>query len=169
MPSISNAEVDTIVREEVGKWLSNIWLDSSPKVTFSLCDGCDQSFAPYRAHETDAGADLSAAESGIVPAHDSRVFSTGICVQLPKRTAGLLVSRSGLNTKKSITSTGLIDEGYSGKIMVRLYNHGDNDYLVNRGDRITQLVIFPVLYPTFEVGDVTGGERGTSGYGSTGR
>lgn len=128
-------------------------------------------FPPVRAHDTDAGLDLRAKRSIRVPAHGSALIGTGVHVQLPKGTAGLLVSKSGLNTKHDLTSTGLIDEGYSGEIMVKLHNHGETSYQVQAKDKITQLVIIPVLYEPVELVDDLGetGERGDSGFGSTGR
>ena len=131
----------------------------------------ENAFPPVRAHDTDAGLDLRANRSIRVPAHGSVLIGTGVHVQLPKGTAGLMVSKSGLNTKHDLTSTGLIDEGYSGEIMVKLYNHGTDSYQVNAGDKITQLVIIPVLYEPVELVDELGetGERGDSGFGSTGR
>lgn len=131
----------------------------------------DGAFPPVRAHDTDAGLDLRATRNARVPAHGSALIGTGVHVQLPKGTAGLLVSKSGLNTKHDLTSTGLVDEGYSGEIMVKLYNHGEDSYQVNAGDKITQLVIIPVRYEDVELVDDLGkcGERGDSGFGSTGR
>ena len=83
---------------------------------------------PTRAHQTDAGLDLYARDGKMVPAHGSAIFDTGVHVQLPPFTAGFLKSKSGLNVKHNITSDGLIDEGYTGSIVVKLYNHGDDDY-----------------------------------------
>ena len=128
-------------------------------------------FMPERGHQTDAGLDIKAMWSQIVPAKGSAIFHTGVHVQLLKWTAGVLISKSGLNTKHDITSTGLIDEGYDGEIIVKLYNHGGYDYEVKAGDKISQLVIVPVFYEEVEVVDdfnqVT--ERGSEGFGSTGR
>ena len=131
----------------------------------------DGAFAPTRAHETDAGLDIRATETQIVCAKDSALFHTGVHIQLPKGTAGVLMSKSGLNVKHDITSTGLIDEGYTGEIMVKLYNHGGYDYRVERGDKISQLVIVPVLYEEVELVDELeeDSERKNAGFGSTGR
>lgn len=123
-----------------------------------------------RAHSTDAGIDIRSSESSYVMAHGSHVFHTGVHVELPHGTAGLLVSKSGLNTKHGITSTGLIDEGYTGEIVVKLYNNSDSDYFVHAGDKISQLVVIPVMYEDVEeVEHLTEGtERGANGFGSTG-
>lgn len=127
-------------------------------------------FEPVRAHETDAGMDLRARFGVVVYAGHSEVIPTGVHVQIPKGCCGLLVSKSGLNVKHDITSTGLIDEGYDGEVMVKLYNHGFDDYVVHAGDKISQLVVLPVRYEAVElVDDIAGGDRGGAGFGSTGK
>lgn len=130
----------------------------------------DGAFVPTRAHEHDGGMDLYAMEDQIVPAKESAIFDTGVHVQLPSGTAGLLVSKSGLNVKHGLTSEGLIDEGYTGSIVVKLYNNSGYDYRVHRGDKISQLVILPVITPEVElVEELEDTERGTGGFGSTGK
>lgn len=130
----------------------------------------DGGFEPVRAHETDAGLDLRTPVAMILPAQGTVVIDTKTHVELPHGCAGLLVSKSGLNVKYGITSTGLIDEGFTGSIRVRLVNHGWTDYHFAAGDKVTQLVVFPVRYEPVEIApEIDGGERGDSGYGSTGR
>ena len=130
----------------------------------------DGAFMPTRAHVTDAGLDIRSMESGVVPAHGSRVFHTGVHIEIPKGCAGLLVSKSGLNIVFDVTSTGLIDEGYTGAILVKLHNHGKLDYWVKKGDKISQLVIIPVINEKLELSDaLPQSERGQSGFGSTGK
>ena len=130
----------------------------------------DGAFMPTRAHVTDAGLDIRSMESGVVPAHGSRVFHTGVHIEIPKGCAGLLVSKSGLNIVFDVTSTGLIDEGYTGAILVKLFNHGKLDYWVKKGDKISQLVIIPVINEKLELSDaLPQTERGMDGFGSTGK
>ena len=130
----------------------------------------DEGAKVSRAHSTDAGLDLYARVTQKIPAHKSRVFDTGVHVELPKGTAGVLISKSGLNTIHGLTSTGLIDEGYTGSIVVKLYNNSGTDYTVNKGDKISQLVIVPILTPELEFVDELGEtERGEKGFGSSGR
>lgn len=128
-------------------------------------------YVPEREHKTDAGLDIRSSETRLVKAHRGTLFQTGLHVQLPHGTAGLLVSKSGLNVKHGITSTGLIDEGYTGEILVKLYNNSDEHYLVHAGDKISQLVVIPVLYEDIHFRDSldenTG--RGSQGFGSSGR
>ena len=126
---------------------------------------------PTRAHEYDAGLDLySAQEDTYIYSGESALFDTGVHVQLPKNTVGFLKSKSGLNVKHGITSEGVIDAGYTGSIMVKLFNHGNKPYKVCNGDKISQLVILPCILPELEVGtSLEQTERGDNGFGSSGR
>ena len=125
---------------------------------------------PTRAHAADAGLDLYATDDQIVPAGGSALFDTGVCVEIPEGYVGFLKSKSGLNVKHGIQSEGVIDSGYTGAILVKLYNHGDKDYAVRVGDKITQLVILPILTPELElVAELDETERGAGGFGSSGR
>lgn len=125
---------------------------------------------PTRAHDVDAGLDLYSMDSGYVRAHSKRVFHTGVHVEIPHGKCGFLMSKSGLNIKESICTTGVIDEQYSGEIKVAMYNHGDREYYVHKGDKISQLVILQCFYEDVEIVDeLEEVGRGTNGYGSTGR
>lgn len=130
----------------------------------------DGAYMPTRGHETDAGLDLRTPKAVTVPAYGSVTVDTGVHVALPHRCAGLLVSKSGLNVRHDITSTGLIDEGYTGSIVVKLYNHGGEDYGFEAGHKITQLVVIPVACESLEQASAFNAtERGDDGFGSTGR
>lgn len=123
-----------------------------------------------RAHDTDAGLDLCARESQIVPARESAVFDTGVHIELTPGTVGMLKSKSGLNVIHGITSEGVIDVGYTGSIKVKLYNHSGYDYKVEAGDKITQLVIMPIIIPELEfVDELEDTDRGNNGFGSSGK
>lgn len=125
---------------------------------------------PTKSHATDAGFDLYAKESFYLAAGRSHTFDTGVHIQLPKGTAGVLVSKSGLNVLHGITSTGLIDEGYTGSIAVKLYNNSNTDYLVEKGDKISQLMIVPYVTDVLcEADRLDESERGNKGFGSSGR
>lgn len=130
----------------------------------------DGAYMPSRGYKTDAGLDLRTPKAVIVPAYESVSVDTGVHVELPHGCAGLLVSKSGLNVRHDITSTGLIDEGYTGSIVVKLYNHGGKDHGFEAGDKITQLVVIPVVCePLEQVSAFNRTERGDNGFGSTGR
>ena len=134
---------------------------------FMLDDGA---YTPIRAHKEDAGLDLRSPVDVVVKSLDSVTIDTGVHVRIPMSWAGLLVSKSGLNVNHDITSTGLIDAGYTGSIRVKLYNHGLEDYQVHKGDKVSQLVLFPVITPTLELVSSLGEtERGDNGFGSTGK
>lgn len=137
---------------------------------------------PQRAHDTDAGYDLFSRETKVVKAGSSESFNIGVHIELPTcivpvgdgvypfKTVGFLKSKSGLNVKHNITSEGVIDMGYTGSIVVHIYNHGDEDYTVRKGDKISQLVILPILTPKLvQVDKLESTERGNGGFGSTGR
>ena len=127
-------------------------------------------YMPTRAHASDAGLDLYAREDIIVPAKESATFDTGVHIELPPQSVGFIKSKSGLNVKHGIQSEGVIDVGYTGSIKVKLYNHSGYDYKVNRGDKISQLVILPIYTPNLEVVyDLDETERGNNGFGSSGR
>lgn len=127
-------------------------------------------YMPTRAHNTDAGADLYTPIDTIVPAMGARVIDTGVHVQIPQGCVGLIKSKSGLNTQYGITAEGVIDEGYTGPIKVKLYNHSRLAHDFKRGDKITQLVVVPCKYVNFEwVDSLDDSERGTDGFGSSGR
>ena len=125
---------------------------------------------PTRAHPTDGGLDLYAAERKVIRAEDFVRIETGVHVQIPEGYVGLLTSKSGLMAKHGITSRGTIDAGYTGTIQAVLFNHSGKTYIVEKGDKITQLVIMPIITPEPELVDMLEEtERGTNGFGSTGR
>lgn len=128
-------------------------------------------YLPTRAHAHDAGLDIYSRETMLVPAHGSAVFHTGVHVELPAFTVGELKSKSGLMVLHDITSEGTIDQEYQGEILVKLFNHGDKDYVVEKKDKISQLVVSPCSFVSVELVDefdcLT--ERGSKGIGSTGK
>ena len=135
---------------------------------------------PTRAHEYDAGLDIYAPESVILYAGSSAEIDTGVHIEIPKGYCGLLKSKSGLNVRHGITGEGVIDHGYTGSICVKLYNHhtGKDDpffHFFDKDDKLIQLLIVPIETPELElvedVADLYGGdtERGSGGFGSTGR
>lgn len=130
----------------------------------------DGAYMPSRTYSSDAGLDLRTPRSVTVPSYGSAVIDTGVHVALPHGCAGLIVSKSGLNVRHGITSTGLVDEGYTGSIMVKLYNNNGEDYRFEAGDKVTQLVVIPVVRePLEQVSAFNPTKRGDAGFGSTGR
>ena len=127
-------------------------------------------FKPEFAHKTDAGADLRSPVYAVVPARGNAVIDTGVHVEIPEGYTIFLKSKSGLNVKHNLIGEGVVDSGFTGSIRVKLYNLGDNDYQILRGDKIIQMVILPCGYCEFtEVEQFADSERGDGGFGSTGR
>ena len=125
---------------------------------------------PSRAHATDAGLDIFSRECAIVEAKDSCTFDTGVHIEIPEGFVGFLKSKSGLNVKNGITGEGVIDAGYTGSIVVKLYNNSGYPYEIKTGDKITQLVILPIVTPELElVESLSESDRGSNGFGSSGR
>ena len=132
-------------------------------------------FMPERAHKDDAGYDIFTPKDFVLHGMVSNsagmsVVDTGVHVEIPQGYVGILKSKSGLNVNCNITGTGVIDSGYTGSIKVKLYNHGVEDHRFKKGDKIIQLVIYPIYTPDLEIVDeLEDTERGDKGFGSTGR
>lgn len=127
-------------------------------------------FMPEFAHKTDAGADLRSPLCAKVPARGNVVIDTGVHVEIPEGYTIFLKSKSGLNVNHNLIGEGVVDSGFSGSIRVKLYNLGDTDYQILRGDKIIQMVILPCAHCGFtQVDKFAETERGDGGFGSTGR
>lgn len=127
-------------------------------------------FAPTRAHPEDAGLDLYSPVYSVIRPGGSTIIDTGVHVQIPAGFVGMLKSKSGLNIKSGIVGEGVIDAGYTGSIMVKLYNIGERPAEIQRCDKITQLVLLPIVTPEVELVDrFPETARGNNGFGSTGR
>jgi len=130
----------------------------------------DGAFMPQRAHEQDAGYDLRTPVCVTVPAGGFVTVDTGVHIELPDGKCAVVISKSGLYLKHNISSTGLIDEGFTGTIVVGLQNHGTADYTFTRGDKISQFFITNYCSEKLElVEELSETERGSAGYGSTGK
>lgn len=127
---------------------------------------------PVYAHPGDAGADLCASESAVVPARGRAMVGTGVSIALPDGFVGLVHPRSGLAARSGVTvlnTPGTVDAGYRGEIKVILYNTSDVDFVIEPGDRIAQLVVQEVRRARFiPVAVLPGSDRGEAGFGSTG-
>jgi dUTP pyrophosphatase len=125
---------------------------------------------PVRAHRYDAGLDLRTPIDFEIAPGGSAKIDTGIHFDIMPGLVGMLKSKSGLNVNKNITCEGVIDAGYTGSVVAKLYNHGDKHVIFHAGDKITQIVFLPVYIPNelevVESFEET--ERGDHGFGSTG-
>ena len=122
-----------------------------------------------------AGADLYACleEPIIIEPGETKKIPTGIAMELPAGTAGLIYARSSLGTKKGLApanKVGVVDSDYRGEFLIFLHNHGSEPQTIVHGDRIAQLVVTPVFTPGFEESETLSDTlRGEGGFGSTGR
>ena len=122
-----------------------------------------------------SGMDLMAfIENSIkINPNSSALIPTGISVAIPNDVEIQIRPRSGLAAKSNISvlnTPGTIDSDYRGEIKVILFNHGTNEFTVNKNDRIAQMILVPVLKVNFEeVNDLPETIRGSSGFGSTGK
>lgn len=125
---------------------------------------------PTRAHELDAGYDIYSREDAVIYQNGSGKFDTGVHIEIPAGYVGFLKSKSGLNVKSGIQSEGVIDAGYTGSICVKLYNHGPKAVEIKKGQKISQLVLLPIITPELEqVDSLEDTERGANGFGSSGK
>lgn len=141
------------------------------KINYMLDEGA---FEPLHGHKADAGFDLRLPDNGksflYVQPQNSAVIDTGVHFEIPEGYVGFIKSKSGLNVKHGLQAEGVIDSGYTGSVVVKLYNHGDIPVRFAPGDKITQIVFLPI--PEVELNKVdtfAETERGDNGFGSTGR
>ncbi len=130
---------------------------------------------PTYGTEYSAGADLYACIDAPITIQPGETIPIpiGIAIEVPVGYAGLVYARSGMACKRGLApanKVGVIDSDYRGELLVMLHNHGQQPQTVNSGDRVAQLVLTPVLTPTFDlVDELTDTDRGTGGFGSTGK
>ncbi|NDB57304.1 dUTP diphosphatase [bacterium] len=136
----------------------------------------DSRAVPFRAHPTDAGADLVSNQEIALYPGETKLVDTGVAVKIPANYVGLVFNRSSQG-KIHVTiphSVGVIDSDYRGNIKVLLQNNGEDPYFISRyTTRIAQLVVVPIALPDFKGWDSTteawdDTTRGTGGFGSTG-
>ena len=158
----------------------------------------DNATTPTRAYGVSAGLDIYAAETVVIEPQEKILLATDIAVDIPEGYVGLLTSRSGVSSKTHlVVETGKIDAGYNGHMRVnikndsqrdslkatvvkdikseRVFDEGEslyevNTYVINKGDKIAQLVIVPIVTPEVNVVEdfESESERGTNGFGSSG-
>ena len=135
----------------------------------------ENAILPTYGSEFAAGADLYACleEAVTIEPHQTKLIPTGLAMEIPKGCAGLVYARSGLACKKGLApanKVGVIDSDYRGPVTVVLHNHGGEAQTIAHGERIAQMVITPVLTPTYEMADdLSDTGRGQGGFGSTGK
>jgi len=127
---------------------------------------------PKRATEFSSGFDLFSSENTILKSGEYKAISTSIAISMPNNIEGQIRPRSGLALKYGITllnSPGTIDPDYRGEIKVILINHSDNDFIIEKGMRIAQIIFTPLIVPDISIVDeLPETDRGVGGFGSTG-
>ena len=186
------------VKEAIhGKLINKIWRTQTMKnLNIKLLS--DNATTPTRAYGVSAGLDIYAAETVVIEPQEKILLATDIAVDIPEGYVGLLTSRSGVSSKTHlVVETGKIDAGYNGHVKVNIKNDYDDDggetiflrdiqdekifeekrniykrfsYKINKGDKIAQLVITPIVTPEVNVVEEFDGksERDTKGFGSSG-
>ena len=135
----------------------------------------ENALVPTYGTEYSAGADLYACldEPVCILPGETAFIHTGIAVELPMNTVGLVYARSGMACKRGIApanKVGVIDCDYRGEIMVALHNHSSQEVVVESGERVAQMVITPYIQGIYqEVDELTDTVRGAAGFGSTGK
>jgi len=127
---------------------------------------------PAYATEGSAGMDVVAAEDVTIAPGTRHAVATGLCFAIPLGYEIQVRPRSGLAFKHGITvpnTPGTIDSDYRGELKVLLINHGPEDFVIARGDRVAQLIVAPLTQGVWqEVDELDATERGAGGFGSTG-
>lgn len=124
---------------------------------------------PQRAHPTDSGADLFALTRTVLAPRSITHVHTGIAVELPENTSGIIWGKSSVESKGIKAMAGLVDAPYRGELIVCMYNLNDTEFVFEAGQKVAQLVVLPTLYPAFEQADeLSDTSRADGGFGSTG-
>ena len=135
------------------------------QINYELDEGA---YKPMRAHDSDAGFDLSCREDQVLEPNVANTIDTGVHVLIPKGYVGLVCPRSSFNVKGISTPIGVVDAGYTGSIRVILEPY--NLTKIFKGNRVAQLVILPLPQVKLVPGEVIGAktERSANGFGSSG-
>ncbi|MEK7130980.1 MAG: dUTP diphosphatase [Patescibacteria group bacterium] len=125
---------------------------------------------PHYAHQGDAGMDIFSAEETIIKAGEIKNIKTGVKMELPEGFVGLVWDKSGLALKNGLkTMAGVIDASYRGEIIIVLANLSNQDYKIEKGQKIAQMLIQKVEQVKIEEArELSETKRGEDGFGSTG-
>lgn len=124
---------------------------------------------PEYSNATDAGMDLFSIEDVVIKPGELQKVKTGLSIELPDGYVSLVWDKSGIAAKSLKTVAGVIDSGYRGEYLIAMINLGKEDYIINKGDKVAQVLIQKVEHPTVvSVSDLSETSRGAGGFGSTG-
>lgn len=132
----------------------------------------DDSLVPEYQTQGSAACDLKSIDEIVIPPGSRVTVSTGVKLEIPSGFGAMVCSRSGLAAKNGIqvlNAPGLCDNDYRGTVKVILHNSGKEEFIVRKGDRIAQLLFFPIFQAIFQkVSEIGSTVRGEGGLGSTG-
>ncbi len=138
--------------------------------TVNILRVSSEAVLPTRAHADDAGLDLYNLEDILLEPQNGKLAKTGIAIALPAGHVGLVADRSSLAKRGIKTAGGVIDAGYRGEIHIMLWNISSETIQLKRGERVAQLLIFPIATPAVvEVNSLDETQRGVKGFGSSGK
>lgn len=128
-------------------------------------------YEPVKGSTNSAGFDLRSPHYYVLPPHSKILIPTDLAFQIPKYTYGRIAPRSGLANNNFIdVGAGVIDRDYTGNVSVLLFNHSDIPFVINRNDKIAQIIFEKILEPDMvETKFIDQTDRGGSGFGSTDR
>lgn len=125
---------------------------------------------PSYAHPGDVGMDVYSIEEKIIKPGEHHIFFVGFAMEFPTGYAAIVKDKGGISKAGLHTMGGVYDAGYRGEYNIHLVNLGDKEYSVEKGDKIAQIIIYPVEIPTLEeVAELTDSSRGAGKWGSTGK
>ncbi|PIW37172.1 MAG: dUTP diphosphatase [Candidatus Kerfeldbacteria bacterium CG15_BIG_FIL_POST_REV_8_21_14_020_45_12] len=130
----------------------------------------DTATLPEYAHAGDAGMDIFSDVQATLRPGERRVIETGIAMEIPTGYVGLIWEKSGRASQEGLgTLAGVIDSGYRGEVKIVLINHGDEPIVIERGQKIAQLLVQAVASVSIkQVNSLESSSRATAGFGSTG-
>jgi deoxyuridine 5'-triphosphate nucleotidohydrolase len=130
----------------------------------------EDSQEPTRGSDEAAGYDLYSYESETVVPKQIKLIDTGISIRVPEGTYGRIAPRSSVSKKGILINAGVIDRDYRGPVKVMVHNLSNDNYVINKNDRIAQLILEQIKTPPVElVEELDDTVRGEGGFGSTGK
>lgn len=141
------------------------------KITLKIKKLVEEAEVPFYAHDGDAGLDLYAIQDVSIAPGARAMVPTGIAMAIPKGYVGLVWDKSGLSMRNGLkTLGGVIDSGYRGEIMVGIANISNEEYTIEKGHKVAQMLIQKVEHAEIEeVAELDNTTRGEGGFGSTGK
>lgn len=148
-------------------------VDSHPILMFAPVHSHLPFHMPTRSYSGDAGFDLTCSERVVIPPKEFANIPTNVCASLPWGTWAMVCGRSSsFHKHRLVTNQGIIDSGFQGELMASVFNAGTEQVVVEKGDRIVQLILFELVnvrVAETDKEDFRETTRGMKGFGSTGR